>query len=432
MLTIIRCFIIFLAMVSFAYGGENIRRTPVVAAVEKVGQSVVNIRTEQIIRRDNRLFGFNDPFFEDFFKGLMEPEVYRTQSLGSGFVVDASGIVLTNSHVIDKASKIFVAFPKAKQELEAELVGRTGYLDLAVLKIKGKGPFVALSLGGSSDLMLGETVIAIGNPLGLGHSITTGVVSAVNRRVPVQEKIFSIFIQTDALINPGNSGGPLINIKGEVIGINTAIIKQAQGIGFAVPADAVKRVLPDLLERGGLRKPYHGILPGRVGSEFSGKGGVLVSGVDEDSPAAEVGLLYGDVIVAMDGIALGSPPEMQALLSGYIPGNIVALTVERGFESLEKRMQLQQFPENYGFVYGRKMYGLEVHEAPRGVAIKKVTEKSPAAEKGLHKGDLIMEIGDHPVENISDFQKIMLTHIGFEPQRFLVVRSQRGYYVDLP
>lgn len=252
------------------------RHSPVVAVVAKAGPAVVNIRTEEIIKgRGGQLFGFADPFFEEFFQNLVPPQTYRTQSLGSGVIIDPRGYILTNAHVIDKASKIYAALVGSEEELEATLVGKASFIDLAVIKIEARKEFPYLQPGSSSDLLLGETVVAIGNPLGLGHSITTGVVSAIQRRVPVEDKLFSVFIQTDALINPGNSGGPLININGELIGINTAIARQAQGIGFAIPIDFVKRVLPDLLERGGLRKVYHGIIPGLVGKDFvlSNQGG---------------------------------------------------------------------------------------------------------------------------------------------------------------
>ena len=238
------------------------RHSAVVEVVQKAGPAVVNIRTEQVVRRSggSPFFGFSDPFFEEFFQNMMPPQTYKTQALGSGVIIDAKGSILTNAHVIEKASKIYVALPDSSEELEATLVGKAAYIDLAVLKIEGNKVYPYLKPGKSDDLLIGETVVAIGNPLGLGHSVTTGVVSAGIRRIPMEDKIFSVFIQTDALINPGNSGGPLININGELIGINTAIARQAQGIGFAIPIDSVKRVLPDLLDRGELRHPYHGCI----------------------------------------------------------------------------------------------------------------------------------------------------------------------------
>ena len=413
------------------------RRNAVVDAVAKAGPAVVNIRTEQIVRRrgENPFFGFSDPLFEEFFQNLVPSQTYKTQSLGSGIIIDPQGYILTNAHVIEKASKIYVALADQSEEVEASLVGQADYIDLAVLKIKREKKYPYLKIGRSDDLLIGETVIAIGNPLGLGHSVTTGVVSAAIRRIPMEDKIFSVFIQTDALINPGNSGGPLININGELIGINTAIARQAQGIGFAIPIDSIKRVLPDLMERGRLRRPYHGIIPAPVGKNFSSpsNGGVLVSGVDPDSPAAKAGLSFGDVIYRLDGIAIGSPAEMQAMLNTYIPGNTIVLQIQHGFTSKEKRLVLQEFPKDYGLRYGRQVFGVEVRDNQAGgVIVAAVVHGSPADNIGVKSGDLITEIGGHPVENMHSYDEIIETHIGFEPLRFLIIRGRQGYYADLP
>jgi len=412
------------------------RRSAVVEAVEKAGPAVVNIRTEQVVsRRGNPFFGFSDPFFEEFFQNLVPPQTYKTQSLGSGVIIDRRGYVLTNSHVIEKASKIFVALPDSSKELEATLIGQAPYIDLAVLKIVGDKKYPFLKLGRSDDLLIGETVIAIGNPLGLGHSITTGVISADIRRIPMEEKIFSAFVQTDALINPGNSGGPLLNINGDLIGINTAIASQAQGIGFAIPIDSVKRVLPDLMQRGKLRQSYHGIIPTTVSDDFissAGQGGVLVSRVDDNSPAQKAGVMYGDVILALDGISIGSPAEMQAMLNTYIPGNTLRMKVQRGFDNMEKTVILGEFPQGYGYAYGKEVFGIVVSKSRGGVRVDSVVAGSAADKAGIEKGDLIGEISGKPVEDPQDYAEIVERQIGFEPLRFLVVRGRRGYYVDLP
>ena len=413
------------------------RRNEVVEAVAKAGQAVVNIRTEQIVSRSggNPFFGFSDPLFEEFFQNLVPSQTYKTQALGSGIIIDPRGYILTNAHVTEKASKIYVALPDQSKEVEASLVGQADYIDLAVLKIKEEKKYPYLKIGRSDDLLIGETVIAIGNPLGLGHSVTTGVVSAAIRRIPMEDKILSVFIQTDALINPGNSGGPLININGDLIGINTAIARQAQGIGFAIPIDSVKRVLPDLMARGKLRHPYHGIIPSPVGKDHSStnNGGILVNGVDPDSPAAKAGLSFGDVILRLDEIPIGSPAEMQAMLNTYIPGNTIILEVQHGFVTKEKKLVLQEFPKEYGLRYGRQIFGIEVKDNQAGgVVIKAVVKDSPAEDIGIKRGDLITEIGGNPVENLRSYNEIIETHIGFEPLRFLIIRGRRGYYADLP
>ncbi|RME40750.1 MAG: serine protease Do, partial [Deltaproteobacteria bacterium] len=219
------------------------RRTPVVEVVEQAGPAVVNIRTEQIVqRRSSPFFGFGGSLFEEFFRDFAPPRLYTTESLGSGVIIEPDGLILTNAHVISRASKIFVALQGRPKEVEAQLVGVDESLDLALIRIAGKkkGNYPHLQLGRSDDLMVGEPVVAIGNPLGLGSSITTGVVSAPLRALSLDKDFTAVFIQTDALINPGNSGGPLVNMEGRVIGINTAIARQAQGIGFAIPANVIR------------------------------------------------------------------------------------------------------------------------------------------------------------------------------------------------
>ncbi|MCK5914297.1 MAG: trypsin-like peptidase domain-containing protein, partial [Desulfuromusa sp.] len=268
--------LLFFSQSSFAAD----RQTLVVDAVAKARAAVVNIRTEKLVqRRNSPFFGFGDSIFDQFFRDMLPPRSYKTQSLGSGVIIDAEGHILTNAHVVDKASKIYIALSDTQLELEAELIGKDNRIDLAILKIVAAGEYPFLPPGRSDDLMLGETIIAIGNPLGLGHSITTGIISSLKRRIQLDQSNSSVFIQTDALINPGNSGGPLININGELIGINTAIARQAQGIGFSVPIDTAKRVLGDLITFGRVRRGFLGMTIGSVSPSFVrsyGEGGVLI------------------------------------------------------------------------------------------------------------------------------------------------------------
>ncbi len=420
-----------LAEPAFSYN----RRTPVVETVEKVGPAVVNIRTERVIKRRSTFFGFNDPFFDQFFRDLAPPRVYKTQSLGSGIIIDTKGYILTNAHVVQKASKIYVALPDSRKELEAELVGKAERIDLAVLKIIEEREYPSISPGSSSDLFVGETVIAIGNPLGLGHSVTTGVVSAPRRRIPMKDASFSVFIQTDALINPGNSGGPLLNINGELIGINTAIIEQAQGIGFAVPINVVNRVLADLLKSGEVRRAYLGVIPGRAGKELAGgwgQGGVLVNGVDNKSPAEKAGLRYGDVIVEVEDIPVTTPVEFNSFLQTYLPGNKVRLKVLRGFDLLARDATLAAIPKGYGVHYGEGVFGFSVKASPSGLLVKNVVEGSPAAEAGIESGDRVGEVAGEKPQTVKEYGEVIERYIGREPIRFLIVRGRRGYYIDLP
>ncbi len=412
------------------------RRTPVVVAIEKAGPAVVNIRTEQIVKRQRSpFFGFGDSIFNDFFRDFAPPRAYKTQSLGSGVIIDPRGYVLTNAHVIEQASKIFIAVPGRPKELAGELVGSDERLDLAVVRIESGGKFPYIPPGHSDDLMLGETVIAIGNPLGLGHSVTTGVVSAASRRLPIEDGVVGHFIQTDALINPGNSGGPLLNINGELIGINTAIARQAQGIGFSIPIDLAKRVARDLIKHGRRSPVWLGVMPGKVNAALArsrGVGGVLVTEVEKGSPAAAAGVAMADVILAVGGEEVESPAEMLQLLSSYTPGDRIRLHLLRGERELDVAVSLAPLPKGYGLHYGERVFGFRVRAGKEGVAVAAVTPGSPADKVGLEAGDRVAEVGGQHLEGVKSFGSYLEAHLGELPQRFLFVRGDRGYYVDLP
>lgn len=221
---------------------DSVRRSPVVIAVEKVGPSVVNVSIT-IQEKVGPLFSFGrDDFFKDMFPEFFGGREYSTTSLGSGVMIDGQkGYIVTNQHVVAGATEMKV-IASDQREYKARLIGSDPRSDLAVIQIEAHGLLPAAKLGDSDDLMIGETVIAIGNPFGLAHTVTTGVVSAINRSVRAEDRIYRHFIQTDASINPGNSGGPLLNIEGDVIGINTAIYQKAQGIGFAIPINKMKRI----------------------------------------------------------------------------------------------------------------------------------------------------------------------------------------------
>lgn len=411
------------------------RETPVVKAVARARQAVVNIRTEQIVRRNNSPFGFGDSFFDQFFRDMLPPASMTKQSLGSGVIIDPEGHLLTNAHVIAKASRIFVALPDRNDELEAELVGIDERLDLAVLQIKGAGKWAYLSLARSDDLMLGETVIAIGNPLGLGHSITTGIISSVGRRIELENGVTSIFIQSDALINPGNSGGPLININGDLIGINTAIARQAQGIGFSIPSDIARRVLRELIDYGQVRPVYLGIVPGEVGDAFvprDGRRGVVLVDFLEDSPAEKAGLRVADVIQAVNGIVVGGIDELNAQLATYPPGSKVKLQLLRGMKILEYDVELAPLSDAYLLAYTRRVFGLGFETVRGGLLITSVEANSSAAKAGIEPGDMVVEIARRKIGDPDNYRRLMANLIGREPLTFLVVRDNRGYLLQLP
>jgi serine protease Do len=411
------------------------RRTPVVVAVEKAGPAVVNIRTEQLVRRSSPFgFGFGGSIFDEFFRNYGGQRVYTTQSLGSGMIIDPRGYILTNAHVVEQASRIFVALPGRSKEVEAKLVGMAERVDIAVLKLEEKGSFPALPYGRSDDLLPGETVIAIGNPLGLEFSVTTGVVSATRRRIPLDEEVYSVFIQTDALINPGNSGGPLLNINGELIGVNTAIASQAQGIGFSIPVEIARRIADELISHGRLRPVWLGVEVGHVSDALRrnrGVGGVLVTDVESGSPAATAGLKEADVILQVDGAAVESPAEFGHQLASFVPGDRVPLKVLRGTVEVELRARAAAVPAGYAERYAERTFGLTVEADRDGLLLGKVRRNSPAEEVGLRRGDRLIEVGGEKVATVADFRQAIEKNIGRLPLRFLVARGGRGYIVEL-
>ena len=429
------CLLVLLILV--AHGGEAAeRRTPVVDAVAKARDAVVNIRTEQIVRRRNSpFFGFGDSIFDQFFRDMLPPQSYTTQSLGSGVIIDPEGHILTNAHVVDKASKIFVALSDTDRELEAELIGEDTRIDLAVLKIVEKGPYPYLAPATSRDLLLGETVIAIGNPLGLGHSITTGIISSLQRRIQIDRYLSSFFIQTDALINPGNSGGPLININGELIGINTAIARQAQGIGFSIPIDTAKRVLNDLIEYGRVRRGFMGIVVGELSDSFvrsNGVGGVLIDEIMPSSPALAAGLREADVLLAIDGLPISSPGQYHSVIQTYTPGDRLDITLLRGLQRMTRSLVLSTLPEGYEISYTLRVFGFGLVQSRYGPTVDTVVDDSPADRVGIRPGDLIRKVDDSEVATLDEYKRAIEERLGRTPITFTVIRDNFGYLIELP
>jgi serine protease Do len=435
-----RIFITFLLTLIFCAMGftapAHERRSAVVDTVDKAGPAVVNIRTEQIVqRRNSPFFGFGDSFFDDFFRQFSPSRSYRTQALGSGVIIDSRGYLVTNAHVVEKASKIYVALPGERQEREASLVGLDPATDLAVIKIDTDRKLPSLTFAEADDLLLGETVIAIGNPLGLENSVTTGVVSAPKRRLPDGAGGVAVFIQTDALINPGNSGGPLLDINGRLIGINTAIAEQAQGIGFAIPVRVVRRVVDDLIAHSRVRSVYTGILPGEISRTMArsrGSGGALVTEVDAGSPAAGADIQVADVILEVDGVQTESASEYLALLRTYPPGAKIVFKLLRGVVEINRELSLDELPPGYAMNYFVRIFGLEVEEDRQGLVVSRVLPNSPASQIELRPGDRIAEIEGVRVDTLKDMAARVEATLGRIPLRFTLFRGQRGYLVEMP
>ncbi|MBE9145947.1 trypsin-like peptidase domain-containing protein [Planktothrix mougeotii LEGE 06226] len=329
-----------------AVPNPNSARNFVAAAVNRVGPAVVRIDTERTISANIPDPFFDDPFFRRFFgEGMPQmPQEYQQRGQGSGFIVDSSGIILTNSHVIKGADKVTVTLKDGRQ-FQGEVRGSDDPSDLAVIKINGNNLPVA-PLGNSSEVQVGDWAIALGNPLGLDNTVTLGIVSTLNRpssQVGIPDKRLD-FIQTDAAINPGNSGGPLLNDRGEVIGINTAIRADGQGIGFAIPIDAAKSIQAALVRGEKIAHPYIGIRMATLTADMAKQlnqdpnslmlipeiNGVLVVQILPNSPAGNAGLRRGDVITEIDGQAITSADQLQRLVEKSKIGQPLKITLHRG------------------------------------------------------------------------------------------------------
>ncbi len=438
-------FVAFLSAVSWA---ANPRETPVVRAVRKASPAVVNISTE-IVTRGSPFAGLN-PFFEEFFRdffGALPETARKTRSLGSGVIIAADGTILTNEHVIANASRITVTRANG-ETYEARLVGADGQTDVAVLRVEAEGDLPFLAMGTSEDLMIGETVIAIGNPFGLSHTVTTGVVSAVNRTIRGDnDRVYTDFIQTDASINPGNSGGPLLNILGELIGVNTAIYQKAQGIGFAIPIDKARRIVENLLEYGTVHRAWLGVhvqdLTPDLARYFGVSQGVVITRVFEGSPAAEAGLTRGDVIVGVDGRSVEDRETFFQRLAGYTAGSRIRLDIVRRGEDRQVVVEAREIPEAYVEFLGREWLGVEVVPnsralarryglfTDRGLVVTKVTPGSAAARAGIEPGDVLRQINDRPVDGLDAFREALLAASQRETVVLVVQRGRTAYYVTL-
>ncbi|MFP3928590.1 MAG: trypsin-like peptidase domain-containing protein, partial [Desulfobacteraceae bacterium] len=409
---------------------------------------VVNVGTV-IKERFSPGFPFaGDEFFRDFFPELFGREYTRT-SLGSGVVVDGEkGHIITNHHVVSRAAEIKVTTAD-QEEYEARILGSDPRSDLALLEIDAGRELPEIPMGDSEDLMIGETVIAIGNPFGLSHTVTTGVVSAVDRTVRSGGAVYRNFIQTDASINPGNSGGPLLNIRGDLIGINTAIYQKAQGIGFAIPVNKAKRIIEELIRTGEVRFPWLGVelqeltdeLKRHFGLPIEDQG-VLVRDLFRGSPAQRAGIKRGDIIQALGGDRINSLSDYRGVLSEYAPGNSVDLRLFRDGEVGKIRVRLEAFPVDLALDLVERRTGLEVAEAgpslrrryglEKAVAIKEVKPGTEADEAGLEPGDLILKINKKETPDLEAFKRAVSRYHQLPSLTLFVRRGAYVYSLTLP
>jgi Do/DeqQ family serine protease len=428
------------------------RENNVVKAVRLVRPAVVNISSQYEIRKNSNPFsGYGmAPMLEKFFRDFYAPDFERRQkrtSLGSGVIIDGRrGLVLTNAHVIEKATRITVTLNNEK-EFEAAIVGLDPESDLAVLKIQSEQALPAIQMGDSNNIMIGESVIAIGNPFGFSHTVTSGVISAVDRSIKTSQRVFHEFIQTDASINPGNSGGPLLNIDGELIGINTAIFAEAQGIGFAIPINRAKRIISDLIAYGEVVQAWIGLQVQPVDPNLAAylgldnDDGVIVAGVESGSPAETAKILEGDVVLSLDGKKIVDLNDYFTACKRVSAEQTVAIGVFRQGRNKQISVKTRIFPLERALDVARRQLGIVVAEldrqtrakyriqAHKGVIITQTQRGSHLDSIGVQPGDVIRQIDEEKVDSLADFEKAL---VKYRNKRSVVLLVQRGgslYYI---
>jgi Do/DeqQ family serine protease len=413
------------------------RRTPVVAAVEKVRGAVVNVSAEELvrIRVPSRAGSMADLLFGEFFDQPRYRPGYQVTSLGSGVIVSPDGYVLTNAHVVERGARFRVGLLDGR-ELLAKVVGTDPSSDLAVLKLQTKERLPYAALGRSDDLLPGETVIAIGNPFGLSHTVTTGVVSAVHRNFKAGDRTLFDFVQTDASINPGNSGGALLDIEGRLVGVNTAILGDRNaGIGFAIPIDRARRIADDLIAHGEVREGYLGLtvqdLPARENAPEGASGGVIVTSVEPGSPAERAGIRKGDVVIGAQGFEPRSAEEFRFRVRDLAIGQAARLELSRDGGRMSVSVTAVELgPQRVLDLVARRT-GLGVgEERVKGgtlVVVQRVARGSPAGGAGIQPGDLVREVNSAEVSTLAEFRRAAARA---RRSARLVLLVQRGYAAE--
>lgn len=425
---------------------------------KKLKPSVVNIATTKVVRGGPRLRGnvpprfggpqdpgFGDDFFRRFFGD--QSREFKTQSLGSGFLLDEEGYILTNSHVADGQDEILVRLSD-EHEYKAKLIGADEKTDIALIKIDPKGASLSpVELGDSDAIQVGDWVVAIGNPFGFGHTVTAGIVSAKER--VIGSGPYDNFLQTDAAINPGNSGGPLFDTEGRVVGINTAIVSGGTGIGFAIPVNMARQIVAQLRKDGKVTRGWLGVMIQEINGDLARSlglddaRGALVTDVMKDGPADKAGIKRRDVIVEFDGVAVDRMNQLPRLVAARAPGSEVKVVLLRDGKRKELQVPLGELRGEGGASAGNaeEQLGLTVQEITpdlrshleleedSGLVVSGVEPGSPAAEAGLRRGDVVLEVNQEAVSDLKDYRKALKEARSKESALFLVRRGSGTLFV---
>jgi serine protease Do len=426
----------------------------------QLAPTVVNIKVTRVSKVTGpQMFQIPEGPFGDLFRRYFKevpraPREYRQEGAGSGVIISADGYILTNNHVVEGAEELTVTLAD-QQEYDAKVIGRDAKTDLAVVKIAPRKPLPVASLGDSEALQVGDWVLAIGNPFGLDHTVTAGIVSAKGRVIGAGP--YDDFIQTDASINPGNSGGPLFNMQGEVVGINTAILPYGRGIGFAIPVNTAKPLIPQLIAKGSVTRGFLGVQIQAINDELakalelSGKKGALVTDVFADGPAAKAGIERGDVIVAFNGQEVETMRELPGMVAGTPVGEKATVTVLRNGKQRQFHVTIAKLPAKQTAAAEtpehptESTWGLELQDITpqiaqrlglhldHGVLVAGVEPGSPAAEAGLKRGDVLLEVNRQEVASVKEVSDLLAsTSTGKNNTILLLVkRNQGSLYVAL-
>jgi serine protease Do len=419
--------------------------------------AVVNISSTKIVKtpQGNVPDFFNDPMFRQFFGNQLPngaPRSQRESGLGSGVIVNLDGYILTNNHVVSEASDVEV-YTQDQKKYKAKVIGTDPLTDVAVIKIEATG-LPTLTLGDSSQLKVGDIVFAIGQPFGLGETATMGIVSATGRGLGQAIERYEDFIQTDAAINPGNSGGALIDLRGNLVGINTAILSGGggeggnEGVGFAIPINMARNVMDQIVEHGKVIRGYLGVGIQAVDPDIakafglSHGGGALIGDVSPDTPASKAGLQRGDVVLELNGQTVNGPDELSVRISQMAPGSVAHLKIFRSGASKDVDVTLGEYPEKaaakgeQGEAAPAGLKGIQVQnltpevarqlELPAstaGVVVSNVDPSSSAAESGLQRGDVIQEVNRKPIHSLEQYRQALA---GTEKQTVLLLINRGG------